>query len=292
MMGEAQKQTSFTYDAGSFANVYYVKLLLKEPAVLDQTALYRKLVDVFHEVDIVSTNGLSMYALKEHEVIYQNDKRVPSMLMTTEAVAFERMMIPSMSLMQCWDCEDGDALLADCHYELMVSDFLAGGLPYRERCEVLAQYIDLLLELLPECIAMYWPHAQKLLPVGAYRTSSWNKKELHFLDGGLLVRFFNLEGSEDKLVDTVGLSAIGLPDLQVHFHTISPDFIIRYVHHFASYLYQAGDIVKDGDTMDGRTAQERWVCHLEDSLLEPERVVLDVEANEFAAGQRENRQLS
>ena len=65
------------------------------------------------------------------------------------------------------------------------------------------------------------------------------------------------------------------------------DFIIRYMFNFTSYLYAQGeDIIKDGDTMDGRNSQERWRCQHEDALVSPSRVVIDVNPGEFGAGKR------
>ena len=39
---------------------------------------------------------------------------------------------------------------------------------------------------------------------------------------GVNVRFFNIEGTEDMLIDTVGMSTLFLPDLQYHFHGMDP----------------------------------------------------------------------
>ena len=42
------------------------------------------------------------------------------------------------------------------------------------------------------------------------------------------VRFFNIQNTEDKLVDTLGLYAIGLPDVQYHFRNLNPDYIVGH----------------------------------------------------------------
>ena len=48
-----------------------------------------------------------------------------------------------------------------------------------------------------------------------------------FLDVYKRQRFFNIEGTEDMLIDTVGMSTLFLPDLQYHFHSMDP---VSYTH--------------------------------------------------------------
>lgn len=285
-MSEQRQSVNMDEFAEKFANVYYIKLLFKHDIKIPYDQLYEKLRDTFIEVDKVATGNLSTYALCKHLVTYKDQQKVPSQVMITEIIPFDKATIPEMALYQCWTCDDAKALLQECHYELMIGDFMAGGLDHLKRCQILAQYVDILLEVLPDCVAMYWPHSQKLMPVSAYLQSQWNNPELHFLDGGLNVRFFNIQDSEDMLVDTTGLIPLGIPDLQIHFHHLDHQFVINYIYHFASYLFINGDVVNDGETMDGRDENERWGCQHEDSLIAPKRVVLDINANQFAAGNR------
>lgn len=285
-MKEERQSVRMDEFAEKFANVYYIKLLFKETIKIPHETLYTKLKEHFGEVDKVSTGELSTYALRKHVVTYQGGEQVPMQVMITNVIPFDQTTIPEMALYQCWTCDDAQELLQECQYELMVGDFMAGGLNHIERSQILSQYIDILLELLPECVALYWPHSQKLMPVIAYLQSQWNNPDLHFLDGGLNVRFFNIQDSEDMLVDTTGLISLGIPDLQIHFHDLDHNFVIQYIHNFASYLFMNGDVIKDGETMDGRDENERWVCQHEESLIAPKRVVLDINANQFAAGNR------
>lgn len=284
-MSEKRQSVNMEEFVTKFANVYYVKLLFEKEIEIPYEELYKKL-QIFGEVDEIIRGGLSSYALKEHTVDYQDVSRMPSQLMITEMIPFDQSTIPEMVLHQCWTCENPQALLKRCSYEIMVNDFMAGGLSCLERTKILAQYIDVLLEIFPTCIALYWPHSQKLMPVEAYKNSQWYNPDFHFLDGGLNVRFFNVQDSEDMVVDTTGFTALGIPDLQIHFHDLDHNFVIHYIHNFASYLFMNGDIIKDGETMDGRNEFERWGCYHEDCLIGPPRVVLDVCPNEFAAGKR------
>jgi hypothetical protein len=58
-----------------------------------------------------------------------------------------------------------------------------------------------------------------------------------------------------------------------------------FLRNLAAYLYQYGDIIEDGNTVEG-IHHERWVCQREDSIAEPLRMVLDINPGEFAGGNR------
>ena len=50
------------------------------------------------------------------------------------------------------------------------------------------------------------------------------------------VRFFTIQGGEDMLVDTLGMSLLFLPDLQYHFHGLDPNLIVNHAYNTALYL--------------------------------------------------------
>lgn len=285
---EERKSVSMDAFMEDFANVYYIKLLLKEPVEIRREEIKNRLLERFTHMDVImEEQGMYSYALCDHNVTYKDDARVPSQLLITQPIEFDRTVLSDMVLQQCWNCEDVEGLLENCHYEIMFSDFMAGGLPLRERCEILASFADLMMDVYPEAEALYWPHAGKLVPRAAWENSGWNDPALHFLDGGVNVRLFNIMDSADKVVDTTGLTALGLCDLQCHFHDLDVNFVVRYMFNFAFYLYTSGeDVIKDGDTMDGSSAQERWSCQHEDALIPPKRVVIDVNPGKYASGKR------
>ena len=101
-----------------------------------------------------------------------------------------------------------------------------------------------------------------------------------------------ISGSDDKVVDTLGLYAIGLPDVQYHFRGLEPQAVVNHAYNVASYLYAADAPVKSGETIDGiadgRMSREvQWRCQYEDALIQPVRVVMDICPGEYAAGHRE-----
>ena len=113
-----------------------------------------------------------------------------------------------------------------------------------------------------------------------------------FIYWGVNVRFFNIEGTSDAVVDTLGLYAIGLTDVQYHFHGLDLNAVVNHAYNVASYIFENDVPVKDGETIDGifengidRSVQ--WPCHYEMSLIQPRREVMDICPGEFASGNRE-----
>ena len=104
----------------------------------------------------------------------------------------------------------------------------------------------------------------------------------------LNVRLFNLADRPDEVVmDTLGLAELMLPDFQIHFRKLEPTAVAELLYRSALYLWEKGDIVEDGDTMEGLVPSDRWRCRHETALVGPARPVLDLEPGPpFAAGRR------
>jgi hypothetical protein len=107
------------------------------------------------------------------------------------------------------------------------------------------------------------------------------------------VRFFNIEGTQDMLVDTLGMDILFLPDLQYHFHGADPNHVVSHAYSILTYIFDNDCPIEDGDTVDGMENGEmsmdiQWQCRYEDSLIQPLREVIDICMNEFASGSRDS----
>ena len=112
-----------------------------------------------------------------------------------------------------------------------------------------------------------------------------------FIRYAVNARFFNIDGTNDHIVDTLGLSLLYIEDLQYHFHGMDPNWVVGHAYNMASYILANDRPIKDGDTIDGVTDGRldqslQWQCHFEDAMVQPKRPVLDVHMNEYAAGDR------
>lgn len=282
-------------EKGKFQRLYQMYLLFREQGTRPETAtMLEKLKQEFGKVDLVADaeGSLATFALHRYPVQYKDKNSVPAQILMTGFAPFEPESVDPMQRSQWWDCPDGGALLDSCKYQVMLSDFLASGLDYKLRCRMLATWLELALTWFPGCIAVWIPASGKLLTPAQILNNPY-RGDNRFVYFGVNVRFFNIEGSADSLIDSLGLYAVGLPDVQYHFHSLDPDAMANHAYGVASYIFENRAPVKEEETIagigtDGQTDPEvKWVCRYEWSLLQPEREVMDICPGEYAAGHRE-----
>ncbi len=56
-------------------------------------------------------------------------------------------VMDGMEKSQTWDCPECDDILQQCTWQVAASDMMAAGLNYKERAEMLVQYVEALMEL-------------------------------------------------------------------------------------------------------------------------------------------------
>lgn len=168
---------------------------------------------------------------------------------------------------------------------------LGAALDYADRAEMLIEFLDALIELFPTYEAVYFQSSGKMFTAEKIRSSE-SLRNNRFIYSAVNVRFFNIQGTNDMIVDTVGMSILGLPDLQYHFHGFDPNDVVNHAYNMLSYIFDNDCSIKNGDTIDGlengkMSMEVQWKCQFEESLIQPVRDVIDVCMNEFASGQRE-----
>lgn len=230
------------------------------------------------------------FAALEHIAEFK-DGKAPVQLMVMGASRFEGEGFDAFTMSQMWDCmEDRERIFRECRYQVVAVDMLAAALPALERANLDADFLDALAELYPDCEAFYFPNCGKLFPA-EYVRSHQIKGPDRFIRFGVNVRFFNIEGTEDKLIDTLGMGTLFLPDLQYHFHGMDPNWVVNHAYNVASYLLVNDNPVESGETVDGiekgqMSRRVQWRCQYEEALVQPPREVLDINMGEYASGGR------
>ena len=281
-------------EKGSFQTLFQIYLLFTEKGTRpDGKKIQKALLSKFEKVDIVANvkDSLSTFAIWKYIVEYKDKQRLPAQVLMSDFEPFDENSIDSLQRSQLWDCPEKDEILAACKYKLMLSDFIASGLEYKERAELLTGWLETALELLPDCTAVWIPSSGKLLTREQVLDNPWNEN-CRFLHFGMNVRFFNIQGTNDMLVDTLGLYAIGLPDVQYHFHDLDPNAVVNHANNVAAYIFIQDDPIGDGETIAGLNGMEmdgevHWKCQHELALIQPEREVMDICPREYASGGRE-----
>ncbi len=280
-------------EKGEFQSLLTIQLLFREKGIRPSVEQIKAaLTEAMGEVEVVADldHSLSSFAVKRYPVEYDNGQSVPAQVLMADFNPFDSGKVDAIQRSQLWDCQDGEALLDSCAYQVMLSDFMAAGLDYKDRCTMLADWLEVALKLFPDCEAVWVPSSGKLL-TRQQALEFDGGKENRFIYYAVNARFFRIQDTEDMVVDTLGLYSIGLPDVQYHFHDLDPNAVVNHAYNAASYLYDKNAPIENGETIDGLSPQGidrevQWVCQYEDALIQPARVVMDICAGEYAAGGR------
>ena len=89
--------------------------------------------------------------------------------------------------------------------------------------------------------------------------------------------FRDKAGTSRLVMDTLGLAAVGLPDVQLDFHGLEPGRVAGWLIGVAGYILDHGDVIADNHTVAGIPDDFKWKCRHEMAIAGPERVVLDVD---------------
>lgn len=233
---------------------------------------------------------LAGFAALEHMAEFQ-DGASPVQLFLMECSSFEGKSFDAFLKSQMWDCQnDRDRIFEECQYQVMATDLLAGALSARERANLDMDFMEALAELFPTCEAFYFQNSGKLFLAEDVRNHPLSGCD-RFVRFGVNVRFFNIQGTKDMLIDTVGMQTLYLPDLQYHFHDMDPNWIVTHAYHVASYILENENPIKDGETVDGMirgriNRKIQWKCQYEEALIQPRREVIDIHMGTYASGAR------
>ena len=276
--------------------VFMVQLLMKEkcdvPTAKGMTEILSKhlgKVEAFGDQN--KEKGFFSFAAWDYQSEF-SDAKVPVQLSIMGCEPFQADRIDEMKRSQMWNCqEDRDRILSECKYAVTSVDMLGGGLKAQIRANMLMDYLEALLELYPTCEAVYSLNSGKLILADTIRSGQVKGLD-RFIQYCVNARFFNINGTNDHVVDTLGLSLLYIEDLQYHFHDMDPNWVVGHAYSMASYILSNDCPIKNGDTIDGiadgRIVQDiQWKCCFEDSLIGPKRPVLDVCMGEYAAGERQ-----
>ena len=78
---------------------------------------------------------------------------------------------------------------------------------------------------------------------------------------------------DEVLMDTVGLSALGLSDFEIHFRGLDPRSVTELVGWLVGAVFANGDVIDDGD----RVGKYNWPCRREAAFMGPERRVVAID---------------
>ena len=271
--------------------VFIIQMLFKEPVAMPGREVMAEAIERHvGKVEVFCHDEKTAgFAAQEHVAQFK-DGAMPVQLMVMGCTGFDGGKVNDFERSQMWDCPDRDRVLEECRYQVVAVDMLAGGLPPQERALLDMDFFDALIELYPTCEAFYFNSCGKLFTaddVREYKFTGLNR----FIHFGVNVRFFTIPGTEDMMIDTVGMANLYMPDLQYHFHGMDPNWVVNHAYNMASYILENNNPIKSGETIDGMrdgkiTQDIQWVCKYEGALIQPVREVIDVNMGRYASGKR------
>lgn len=213
--------------------------------------------------------------------------KYPVKVCVSQPEPFDASEISDFTRSQMWNVKDAGTLLSYCTHRVKIADEGAQEMHYKERGDLVVQMTEAVLEQYPECVAVYTPSAGRLLTVEQVRRNPARGAD-RFLFLCVNTRFFSMDGTDQNvLVDTVGLSSVGLPDLQYHFHSLNPSSVMKHAYSVASLLCAVGPMMKSGETIDGMdnhgiTQEIRWPFQYQQATVEPPRIVMAITPGDYA----------
>lgn len=279
-------------EVGEVKTQFHMYLLFKEnPKLAISNAILKAMKEQFGEVNMVSdTQEMKTIAIHKYTSEFA-DASLPSQVLMAKIETFDVHNISTFESSHFYDTPNYQEVYKDCSYAILISDFMSSVLPYHERCELIAAYVKVCLSLYQDAVALWVPSSGKFLTY-EHICDRLASSTTPFLEFGVNIRMFNIQDSNDRVVDTLGLYAIGLPDVQYHFHNFDMNKIVNHAYNMTNYIFEYDAPMRDGETMDGMDAEGwndeiRWKVQYESSLIQPSRFVYDINMKEYASGKRE-----
>ena len=285
-------QQDLSQKEGHTGQIFMMYLLMKDKCAMPEKDMMTSVMEKhLGEVDCFSHDkGVAGFAVKKYEAQFKEGAVNPQ-LMVMDCIKADKLKLDDIARSQMWDCENSEEILEECKYYVVATDMMAGAMEnYKDRADMLMDYVKALMELYPQCEAVLFEHSKKMFTREQIINHDIPRKD-RFIYFAVNVRFFNIEGTEDMVVDSLGMSTLYLPDVQYHFHGMDPNWVVNHAYNILSYIYDNDAPIKSGETIDGvvdgRISRElMWKCQYEDSLIQPVREVLDINMGEYASGAR------
>lgn len=272
------------------------EVLYEAPPNITAGAVAEQLKSRLPKSKVVSEQHAKDTFLIAHEdrvCTYQDGKQVPALTAVSAYEVKDPARLAS-ALGQTWDWPEAAAAVARAKHQVTVNEMMSRLLDAQTRIDLFYEVLRAIVELTPagpasRPLAVHAQHAERMVDPARLIRASGSPELTERLAAFLNVRLFRITNGQpgDTLMDTRGLAALGLPDLQLHFRDLDPSRVAAMLYNTAHYLLLHGDCVEDGHTIQGLTADQRWHCQHEEALVGPKRVVIDIDPGDpHAAGTR------
>lgn len=262
----------------NFPEMLNAKLLFFEKPILNSENILEELKFYFEKVDNSQNNKAFLYFFPDIKVELQDATISAQCSIFIPDDINSKAEISDEAFQQNWHWADANLTAEKCKYEILVTDLMTRTLDYKTRLDLFMNFLVAVTKATnPQVV--YSVTSQKLIdPLSLVKC--WDGREKEILFGIMNVRLFNISNSDTKelLMDTVGLSLLGLPDFQFRFSDFDESEVARLLWNYAYYIFEQGDVIENGNTLLGLEHNSKWKCERQMSLAAPERVVINVDS--------------
>ena len=259
----------------NFPESLTARLLFVEKPNLDAEKILNEVKKYFSNVEIPSKDKGIIFWFPDIQIELLDEKIPAQCLVLIPDENNPDIKIPDVAFQQNWHWPEANDKARTCKYELFVTDLMTRTLEYKQRLSLFMNFLVAVTKATnPDIIYSVW--GQKLIkPTDLINI--WDKEEKHLLYGICNVRLYNLTDVNELLMDTIGLNSLGLPDFQIKFKGYDENEIANLLWTYAYYIYEQGDIIENGNTLEGIASGSQWKCERQISLLDHERIVINIQ---------------
>lgn len=204
-----------------------------------------------------------------------------------------RIALDQSALDQSWNWRSAKQVVPSCRFLIAVTDRASSGDDWRERVRMFRRVLAAIIRNSGATAVLATASSQYLEAPAL--TAALAEEPGDELFGFVNVRLYKVEGHgegitaeyDETIMDTIGLSALGLPDLQAHYKHLDPALVAEFLYNTAHYIFDQGPLIESGHHLEGFAPDHKWRCQLEESIVEPYRLVVDLDPGRpYSAGQR------
>jgi hypothetical protein len=181
------------------------------------------------------------------------------------------------SLSQSWQFPEGREILKTCRFAVTLRESTVSSMKPVERLDSVQRAVNAALEAV-HGEAMHCVDSQQLIAPGLFLGEVEARGIPALQAGAVNVRLYRVDApgvAEGRLLmDTLGLHVFGLPDLQIDYRWLEPGAVARTLFAAAAYIFQQGDVIEDGHSIEGCLPDSRWTAQHGESMVDPPRSVI------------------
>jgi len=259
---------------GNKPKMMMFRLLFEEKPHLDLSNVLKELHLVFPTATLDEKTGA--FTFPDCKIEYE-DNVVSAQCVIMQADDDSLKPIDNKYFEQNWHWNEAKEIVEKCKYEIAITDFLGRSLEPRVRIVLMQQMLFALSKVCKPTVIVS-EHGEKLIDPELF-LEDCSDTNFVALDLVVNVRLFNVDDPNygKLLMDTIGLHALGISDFQFFFN--DEKMVTSVANRFWDYSYylmEVGDIIKNGDTVEGINEGIVWKCEKVYSTSQPKRTVINI----------------